>query len=433
MPGPARVRRGPVATFRRLPGVPRLLLLSQLAFNVGFFLVVPFLAVHLTEDLGLTGAVVGLVLGLRTFSQQGLFFLGGGLADRFGVRPLVLVGCAVRIAGFLTLAGAGSLPGVLAGTVLVGFAAALFSPAVESALAGQGRVLEAAGVVTRAELFALDAVALTLGAVTGPLLGAVLLGIPFAVTCWVAAGVFVVVLLAHLRWLPRDLRTDAATEGSGEQAEVPEGVWSGWREVVRNRPFLALAAAYCTYQLCYDQLYLALPVELTRATGSPAALGALFALAAVTVLLLQLPIAVHARRAGPRRALPAGFALMAASFALVAVCAPFAPADGVLALAPAVGLVLLLHAGEMTAVPVARDLVARLAGERRLGAHFGVLASAGGAAVLVGSPGIGALLDLARVPGPGATVPWLVLAALPAASAVGLWWLTRRLEDVAPR
>ncbi|MCZ2829214.1 MFS transporter [Modestobacter sp. VKM Ac-2986] len=411
----------PAVLFRRLPPVPRLLLASQLAFNIGFYLVVPFLAVHLTEDLALAGGVVGLVLGVRTFSQQGLFFLGGGLADRFGVRPVVLVGVTVRIAGFAVLALTTSLPGVLAGTVLVGFAAALFSPAVESALAAQGRQLEAAGVVTRAEVFGLDAIASKLGSVTGPVLGAVLLGVPFAVTCWVSAAVFGAVLLAHLRWLPRDLRTEDG-DGPGES------VLAGWGHVLRNRTFLAFTACYCTYLLSYNQLYLALPVELTRATGGQGALGWLFVLAAVSVLLFQLRVTTLARRAGPRRALPFGFALMAASFALVAVCAPLPPLPGPWALAPAVGMVLLLYTGQMVAVPLAQDLVPRLAGERRLGAHFGFLASAGGLAVLVGSTGVGVLLDRATEPRPDAALPWLVLALLPALSAVGLWVLTRRID-----
>jgi hypothetical protein len=30
--------------------------------------------------------MVGFVLGLRTFSQQGLFVVGGALDDRYGVR-----------------------------------------------------------------------------------------------------------------------------------------------------------------------------------------------------------------------------------------------------------------------------------------------------------------------------------------------------------
>ncbi|WNV76958.1 MFS transporter [Geodermatophilus sp. DSM 44513] len=413
----------PLALFLRLPAVPRLLLLSQLAFNLGFYLVVPFLVVRLTEDLALAGGLVGLVLGARTFSQQGLFFLGGGLADRFGIRPMVLLGCAVRIAGFLVLGVGTSLPAVLLGAVLTGFAAALFSPAVESALADQGRRLEEAGVASRVEVFGLDAVASTVGALVGPALGALLLPFSFTLTAGLGAGVFLVVLLAHLRWLPRGLRT----EGSGE-----ESVLTGWGHVLRNPAFLAFAACYCTYLLAYNQLYLALPVELVRATGGQDALGWLFVLAAALVVVAQLPLTARARRAGPRRALPAGFALMSAAFALVAAVAPLPPPAGPWALAPALGLVVLLHVGQMVAVPVAKDLVPRLAGERRLGAHFGVLTSVGGAAVLVGSTVAGALLDRADSPSPAAAVPWLVLAAPPAVSAVALWLLTRRLEHAGP-
>ncbi len=131
--------RAAVQRWRRLGRVARLLIATQLAFNIGFYAVLPFLADHLADDLALSGAVVGLVLGLRTFSQQGLFALGGALADRYGPRPLIVGGCAVRCAGFFVLGAGSSLPTVLAGAMLTGFAGALFSPAVESALAAQAR------------------------------------------------------------------------------------------------------------------------------------------------------------------------------------------------------------------------------------------------------------------------------------------------------
>ena len=83
------------------------------------------------------------------------------------------------------------------------------------------------------------------------------------------------------------------------------------------------------------------------------------------------------------------------------------------------GFVVLLHLGSALAGPVARDLVSRLAGERHLGAHYGVLASAGGLAVLVGPAGVGALLE------PGGVLPWVLLTLLSAASAAGLAVLTR--------
>lgn len=95
-----------------MKGLPRriqALLITQMLFNIGFYLVVPFIAVEMTDSLGASGAVVGLVLGVRTFSQQGMFFLGGGLADRFGAIRVLLVGVAIRVLGFLVAGSATSV------------------------------------------------------------------------------------------------------------------------------------------------------------------------------------------------------------------------------------------------------------------------------------------------------------------------------------
>ena len=85
-----------------LPAYIYLLLISQLLFNIGFYIVVPFLAVVLADGFAQAGTMIGLVLGLRTFSQQGLFFLGGGLTDKYGARPILLTGISLRVLGFIT-------------------------------------------------------------------------------------------------------------------------------------------------------------------------------------------------------------------------------------------------------------------------------------------------------------------------------------------
>lgn len=398
----------------RLPGIVRLLLITQMVFNIGFYLVVPFLAVHLSEDLAMAGWAIGIVLGVRTFSQQGMFVVGGALADRYGVRPTVLAGCALRVFGFVVLATAGTFATVLIGTVLIGFAAALFSPAVESALASYGSDLEQRGTITRTELFGLFAIFGEIGSVTGPLVGSALLTVDFGLTCSVAAGVFVLILGAHARWLPRS------------PSESRRPLLQGWARIMRNRTFLVFAAAYSAYLLSYNQLYLALPVELGR-VGAESALGWMFALASLMVVLGQLPLAAWARtRLGAARALPIGFGLLSLAFAAVAAWAPWTPPPGPFGVLPAVCFVVLLTCGQMLAVPLAQDLVPRLAGEDNLGAYYGFLASAGGLAVLIGSGVAGGLLDLAATPGGQAPVPWLVLAALPAAGGITLFVLARR-------
>lgn len=50
---------------------PPVLLGSQFVFNIGFYAVVPFLAIFLRDDMLLSGGLIGLILGLRTFSQRG--------------------------------------------------------------------------------------------------------------------------------------------------------------------------------------------------------------------------------------------------------------------------------------------------------------------------------------------------------------------------
>src|SRR5688572_28572412 len=116
----------------RVEPAPQLLLASQLIFNIGFYAVVPFLAVAMRNDFGMGAMAIGLVLGARTFAQQGMFLFGGALADRWGARQSMITGCLVRIAGFLLLAWAADFPLFLIGAIVTGIGGALFSPALQS-------------------------------------------------------------------------------------------------------------------------------------------------------------------------------------------------------------------------------------------------------------------------------------------------------------
>ncbi|MFJ2437730.1 MFS transporter [Streptomyces anulatus] len=402
----------------------RLLTVTQFAFNTGFYAVLPYLATHLGSGLGMAGWLVGLVLGLRTFSQQGLFVVGGALTDRYGPRPVVLAGCALRITGFGWLAFAGSTATVIAAVLLIGFAAALFSPAVESEAAREAVRHERDTGAPRAHVLALFSAAGQAGAFIGPLLGSLLLllGGGFRAACLAGALVFVGVLAGHARLMPRadpvreqeQERERERDRGAGRVQAAPGTVTraaqrgrSSWRVVFTNRPFLLLCLAYSGYLVSYNQLYLSLPVEVERATGSGAALGWLFALSSLLVVVAQVPLTrFSAHRIAPRTALVTGLAVVAAGFAAV----PLTPA-GPGGLLPGAVLVVLLTLGQMLLVPAARGLVPDLVGDRQLGLATGALSSVSGIAVLAGSAVTGALLD---APAP---VRWAVLAAVPLAGA----------------
>ncbi|MFI7366552.1 MFS transporter [Streptomyces sp. NPDC050149] len=377
----------------------RLLTTTQFAFNTGFYAVLPYLATHLGTGLGMTGWLVGLVLGLRTFSQQGLFVIGGALTDRYGPRPVVLTGCALRIAGFGWLAFAGSTATVIGAVLLTGFAAALFSPAVESETAREAVRHEQRTGTPRAHVLARFSAAGQAGAFLGPLLGSLLLLLDggFRASCLAGVLVFVAVLAGHARLMPH--RAPVTRTAVRTTAAV--------RHVLTQRPFLLLCLAYSSYLVAYNQLYLSLPAEVQRTTGSQAALGWFFALSSLLVVLAQLPLTRwSAHRLAPRTALVTGLGTVAAGFAAV----PLTPA-GPAGLLPPAALVVLLTLGQMLLVPAARGLVPDLVDDRHLGLATGALSSVSGLAVLGGSAATGALLD---APAP---VRWAVLAAVPLAGA----------------
>ncbi|MFD7325854.1 MFS transporter [Streptomyces sp. NPDC059875] len=396
-----------------MTALARLLIVSQFAFNVGFFAVLPYLADHLGGALGLGGWLVGLILGLRTFSQQGLFVVGGALTDRYGARPVVLAGCALRVAGFVWLSLATSTWAVIGAVVLVGFAAALFSPAVETEIAREAVRLEDGGGPVRTRALALFSAGGQAGALLGPVLGALLLygtgdgaaGGHFRAACLAGAAVFALVLAGHWFLMP----------GAAPTVRRPR---TEWRPLVRNRRFLGLALAYATYLLAYNQLYLALPAELDRATGSQRALGWLFALSSALVVVGQVPLerwaAARLSRPGMVRA---GLALIAGAFAATGALLPLG------GLWPALCFTVLLTLGQMLVVPAARAYVPDLVDAERLGLFTGALSSVSGLVVLVGAAPAGALLEHR---GP---LPWLILGAVP---LLGLLLVPRAGPDPSP-
>lgn len=395
---------------------PPVLLGSQFVFNIGFYAVVPFLAIFLRDDMLLSGGTIGLILGLRTFSQQGMFILGGALSDRYGARSVILCGCVVRVAGYLLLALGDSLSPIILGACLTGIGGALFSPSIEALLAKAGTDSEARGKRSRAEWFALFAVCGELGAVLGPVAGALLAGLGFRQVALAGALVFVAALLVLHLCLPRTARHKQALH------------ITPWWTTFRQPRFVAFIIAYSSWLLSYNQLYLALPVEITRAGGSEKDLGPLFMLASGLIILLQLPMARFARRVGATRIVPAGFLLVSASFVSVALFAASTPPDNWLRLLPAACFVTLLTLGQMLLVPAAKDLIPRFAEHDTLGAHYGALSTAGGCAVLAGNILFGDRLDLALGPSAQAAYPWLQLAVFPFLSAIALFIICRPLR-----
>ncbi|MEU8103961.1 MFS transporter [Nonomuraea muscovyensis] len=344
----------------------RLLLVNQLGVNLGFFMLVPYLATHLSGGLGLSAAVVGVVLGVRNLSQQGLAIVGGAAADRFGARGLIIAGCGLRSAGFGLFAVAESAPPLLAAAVLSGLAGALFTPAV--------RAYVAAEAADRVRAFALFTVFAQAGALVGPVLGSVLLLLDFRVVAVVAALVFAALTAAQALALP----ARAVTAGGGPIADR-------LRAGLRDRSFLAFAGAASGMYVLQSQLYLVLPMEADRQSGHPAAVAAIFLVSTVATLLLQVPLTRLFEGRGA--AVPIGLAVMGLGFAPLVVTRPAEPGPA----GPVAVLVatLALAAGVAIAQPFVLALIPAFAPDGLAGTYFGLFSLVSGVAAAAGNALIG--------------------------------------------
>ncbi|GAA2621618.1 MFS transporter [Streptomyces axinellae] len=423
--------KGNLAQLRSYERGVQLLMVNQFTINLGFYMLMPYLAQHLSGTLALAGWLTGFILGVRNFSQQGMFLFGGALADRFGYKPLIVAGCVLRTLGFATLGLVESLPALFAASAATGLAGALFNPAVRAYLAaGAGE--------RRVEAFALFQVFYQAGILLGPLVGMVLTGIDFQVTCLVAAGIFAALSLVQLRALPA-----RGGQGQGRGAGKRESVLAQWRGIAANRPFLLFSTAMIGSYVLSFQVYLSLPLEVRRLSGAgqpgTVAVALLFAVSGLSTILFQTRVTAWCgARVEPGQALARGLACMGAAFLpLLASTAVPVPEEGagrwLLAAIPGALAALLLAFGTMLAFPFEMDTIVRLSGDRLVATHYGFYNTICGVGITLGNLLTGAALDAARAAGMPA-LPWVALTALGLACSAALYGLRRtgRLAPSAP-
>lgn len=402
-------------TVRALRGHPlavKLLLVNQLGVNTGFYLLIPYLATHLGDDLGMSAAVVGIVLGVRNLSQHGLFLIGGSAADRLGARRVIIAGCALRTVGFGLFALGDGLAVLLAASVLSGLAGALFNPAVRAYISVES-------AERRAEAFALFNVFATTGALIGPLLGSALLLVDFRASALTAAAIFAVLTAAQAAVLPD--RPVPRAQG---------GVLADWREALANRRFLAFSCAMVGMFTLESQLYLLLPAGARAATGWAGAAGAVFLVGTVANLSLQLRVTARLKRRGSRgRWIAAGLALMGLGFVPPLFVTGGSPgggtAEAVLRLLPVLAGAFLLYLGVMIAQPFVMELIPEFGRQSLTGTYFGLFYVASGIAAAVGNAVVGWAMDAGEVSG-RPWLPWLCCLAFGLLSAAGVERLRRR-------
>lgn len=266
----------PVRIVRRLPGTVQVLLLGTFINRLGTF-ILPFLALVLRREFGLTPRQVAAILSAYGAGTLLSILAGGILSDRLGRRRTLLVSLLGSGVLATTMAAAPSLPIFVAMLMGLGFLADLYRPAASALI---GDLLPSA---QRAVGFGALRMAVNLGFAGGMALGGV-------VADWSWRALFLgdgltTLLFGLLVFLsiPEPPRERPASDQA-----PPSPVASPWRDVV----FLQAVAVAFSFSLVFFSFVTVLPLTVTLAAGYPArTYGALMAVNGLSIAFLEVSVA----------------------------------------------------------------------------------------------------------------------------------------------
>ena len=265
------------------------LLAASFCSSLSGFLVTPFLAVYLVNQGHLSPGMAGTYIGLMYWCLTGGGVFGGALADRWGVKPVMLLGILLRVPGYLLFLWADRDAALLAACIIVSLGGALFFPTSKAAL------VLLTTPVTRLRIFATRNMCANVGVAVGPLLGAGLLAVSPRLLFIVSGAIFaaLAVLLAVVS-LPK-----AAPH---EQDIVPGRAASRLFTV----PVISVCLVSLLFGLAYIHFESTVPLFL-GAIGQAWFLPVMFTVNAVVVVAAQPVVAVLIRRLSARTCCVFGF------------------------------------------------------------------------------------------------------------------------------
>jgi MFS family permease len=268
------LRRALAPTVSGLPTAFWWLWAGTLVNRVGAF-VLPFLAFYLTDELDLTPAFVGLVLGTFGFGSIVATLAGGALADRFGRRPVLLYS-QVSTAVTLVALGLTTTPaGVLMLCGLLGLTSNTARPAFSAMMT------DIVAAEDRVRAFSLNYWAINLGFAIAPVLGGLLARSGYLSLFLVdAATTLLFAVLVFLR-VPESHPTLGAPRSSTAGSMV---------DVLRDRVFLSFVLLTFGFAVVFMQHMSTLPVQMDDDGLSPAQYGTLIALNGALIVLVTVPL-----------------------------------------------------------------------------------------------------------------------------------------------
>lgn len=382
------------------------LLAGLFVMNMSFYMMSPFLAVYVSDTMELGVVAAGIVLMVTAISQKGLMFLAGIAADRYGHRMALLGGLALRVAGFVWYALAANMATLIPAAALSGLGAALFTPAVRSAIA------TLAPPEKRTMAFALRNLFNNAGTAIGPMLGGFLVRVSMKLVFLVSASIYAIMLLVFMIFFKKiiTLQSDSVS-----LRQLMTSTLSNYR-------FILLTLLNIGVEILYAQLIMALPLKAAGMVANNGQIGSLLTTNGLTILILQYPAILVTNFLRPLSTITTGTLLMTVGLASVALAPTF---QWLLV------CVIVFSIGEMLVLPTMNTVVADLGRNGNIGTLYGFFMMSSGIGGSLGNYLGGWAIALAvhyQMP----SMPWLFFGAIGTITTVSFLQFSRMAGRSAP-
>ena len=389
-------------TFARAPRPAQVGMVLFFAAAVADGILMPFFALWAHKDAGIPIEYIGLLLGCYAGGELLATPFVGGIADRVGRRPVLLVSTCGVGAGFLLLYLVHGAAAVAAALIVIGVFESVLHPTASTVIA------DVVPAETRREHFAARRVMSNAGSMAGPALGALLalhsLGLVF-----LGAGVTILASALVVAVFLTETRPPAAAPG--EDDDDDESLLA-LTAVFRDSRLAGLIVPVALMEIAASWIAAITPLYADAGgTLTASGIGLLFTYAGALGVVLQMPITQASERMS-------GFSIVLCSGAVQAVA--FACLFVSAGLPWLVAAVTLLALAQMLAGPLVQTIITELAprtGQATYQAAFGVVNDLKDAA----GPAIGTWLFALA-----AGLPWASGAVISLGAALGLAVAARR-------
>lgn len=362
------------------------ILFDNLLIVVGFYIVFPVISIHFINDLEWSGWVVGIALGMRQLLQQTLGIIGGGIADRFGAKPLIISGMFMRTLSFAIMAYADQPWILITACILSALGGALFDPPRSAVIMKITRPKE------RGRYFSILMIQDSIGTVMGALLGTWLIHYNFSALCWIASGMFFIAAISNYFILPA-LKTSTANQT----------IIKGLTVVVKDRKFVKWVLTLTGYYILSVQVLMMLPIALYHIGKNASVITGMYAIETLLSIFLLYPIVVWSeKRFSLATRMCTGLILMILGLVFIG----FITQTAVMLISTAI-----FYLGSIIVEPARETLNASLAKPNARSSYMGFSRLGLALGGLLGYCGGGSLYDLGKTSGIN-EMPWILLGAI---------------------